>query len=132
MLRLYNSLTRQEEPFAPERDNTVRMYACGPTVYARAHIGNFRTFVCLDVLRRTLKYQCGYAIRRPCRKLRAGMAPVLACLSAYYSARFAHYTPVAQHGSMEAATLLAGAWTAKPPALLLSPNRSERAGAQMI
>ena len=63
MLRLYNSLTRQEEPFAPDRDNTVRMYACGPTVYARAHIGNFRTFICLDVLRRTLKYQCGYAIR---------------------------------------------------------------------
>jgi cysteinyl-tRNA synthetase len=36
------------------------MYACGPTVYARAHIGNFRTFVCLDVLRRTLKHVCGY------------------------------------------------------------------------
>ena len=35
MLRLYNTLTRQEEPFAPLRDNTVRMYACGPTVYAR-------------------------------------------------------------------------------------------------
>ena len=35
------------------------MYACGPTVYARAHIGNFRTYVCLDVLRRTLKYVCG-------------------------------------------------------------------------
>jgi cysteinyl-tRNA synthetase len=62
MLRLYNTLTRQEEAFAPARDNTVRMYACGPTVYARAHIGNFRTFVCVDVLRRTLKYVCGYAI----------------------------------------------------------------------
>ena len=56
MLRLYNTLTRQEEPFAPSHDNTVRMYACGPTVYARAHIGNFRTFVCIDVLRRTLKH----------------------------------------------------------------------------
>jgi cysteinyl-tRNA synthetase len=63
MLRLYNTLTRQEEPFAPSRDNTVRMYACGPTVYARAHIGNFRTFICVDVLRRTLKYLCGYAMR---------------------------------------------------------------------
>ena len=63
MLRLYNSLTRQEEPFAPERDNLVRMYACGPTVYARAHIGNFRTFICVDVLRRALKYQCGYQVR---------------------------------------------------------------------
>ena len=60
MLRLYNTLTRQEEPFAPLRDNTVRMYACGPTVYARAHIGNFRTFICVDVLRRTLKHVCGY------------------------------------------------------------------------
>ena len=63
MLRLYNTLTRQEEPFAPLRENTVRMYACGLTVYARGHIGNFRTFVCLDVLRRALKYHCGYAIR---------------------------------------------------------------------
>src|SRR6187397_1006207 len=63
MLRLYNTLTRQEEPFAPVRDNVVRMYACGLTVYARGHIGNFRTFVCIDVLRRTLKYLCGYEIR---------------------------------------------------------------------
>jgi cysteinyl-tRNA synthetase len=62
MLRLYNTLTRQEEPFAPTRGNTVRMYACGLTVYARGHIGNFRTFVCLDVLRRTLKHVCGYGI----------------------------------------------------------------------
>jgi len=63
MLRLYNTLSRQEEPFAPARDNTVRMYACGLTVYARGHIGNFRTFVCLDVLRRTLKYLCGHEVR---------------------------------------------------------------------
>ena len=42
----------------------MRLYACGPTVYARAHIGNFRTFVCLDVLRRTLKYVCGYDVRQ--------------------------------------------------------------------
>jgi cysteinyl-tRNA synthetase len=62
MMRLYNTLTRQEETFAPLRDNTVRMYACGPTVYARAHIGNFRTFVCVDVLRRTLKYLCGHQV----------------------------------------------------------------------
>jgi cysteinyl-tRNA synthetase len=63
MLRLYNTLTRQEEEFAPSQDGTVRMYACGPTVYARAHIGNFRTYVCVDVLRRTLKHLCGYTIR---------------------------------------------------------------------
>ena len=62
MLRLYNTLTRREEPFEAQRDNTVRMYACGPTVYARAHIGNFRTFVCLDVLRRTMKYLCGHVV----------------------------------------------------------------------
>jgi cysteinyl-tRNA synthetase len=62
-LRLYNTLTRQEEPFSPSQDGTVRMYACGPTVYARAHIGNFRTYVCVDVLRRTLKHLCGYKMR---------------------------------------------------------------------
>jgi cysteinyl-tRNA synthetase len=63
MLRLYNTLSRQEEVFTPERDNTVRMYACGLTVYNRGHIGNFRTFVCVDVLRRTLKYLCGHHVR---------------------------------------------------------------------
>src|SRR5262252_2143824 len=56
MIRLYNTLSRQLEPFQPSRDNTVRMYLCGPTVYARAHIGNFRTFVCVDILRRTLAH----------------------------------------------------------------------------
>jgi cysteinyl-tRNA synthetase len=64
MLRLFNTLTRLEEPFAPSCDNTVRMYACGPTVYNRGHIGNFRTFVWVDVLRRTLKYHCGYGVRQ--------------------------------------------------------------------
>src|SRR5688572_23087792 len=64
MLRLYNTLSRQEEAFAPLHDNTVRMYACGLTVYNRGHIGNFRTYVCLDVLRRTLKYLCGYRIQQ--------------------------------------------------------------------
>jgi cysteinyl-tRNA synthetase len=62
-LRLYNTLSRQEEEFAPLRDNTVRMYACGLTVYARGHIGNFRTFIAGDVLRRTLKYVSGYQVR---------------------------------------------------------------------
>ncbi len=64
MMRLYNTLTRREEDFVPSHDNTVRMYTCGLTVYNRGHIGNFRTFVCLDVLRRTLKYQLGYQIRQ--------------------------------------------------------------------
>jgi cysteinyl-tRNA synthetase len=58
-MRLYNTLTRQEEEFAPSRDGTVRMYACGLTVYARGHVGNFRTFVAVDLLRRTLRHQAG-------------------------------------------------------------------------
>src|ERR1700733_3187829 len=62
MMRLYNTLTRTEETFRPGGDGTVRMYACGLTVYARGHIGNFRTFVCVDVLRRTLKYLHGYGM----------------------------------------------------------------------
>jgi cysteinyl-tRNA synthetase len=63
MMRLYNTLSRSKEPFAPRLDNTVRMYACGLTVYARGHIGNFRYFVCMDVLRRTLKYLPGWQVR---------------------------------------------------------------------
>jgi cysteinyl-tRNA synthetase len=63
-MRLYNTLTRTEEPFVPGRGNTVRMYTCGLTVYARGHIGNFRTFVCLDVLRRALRHLLGYEVRQ--------------------------------------------------------------------
>jgi cysteinyl-tRNA synthetase len=62
-MRLYNTLSRSEEEFAPADGRTVRMYSCGLTVYARGHIGNFRTFVSLDVLRRALKYQEGYDMR---------------------------------------------------------------------
>jgi len=62
-MRLYNTLTRTEEEFAPARDRTVRMYTCGLTVYARGHIGNFRTFVATDVLRRALRHQEGYEMR---------------------------------------------------------------------
>ncbi len=62
-MRLFNTLTRQEETFAPLRDDTARIYTCGLTVYARGHIGNFRTFVCIDVLRRTLKYIGGWRVR---------------------------------------------------------------------
>ncbi len=60
-LRFYNTLTQQLEAFAPERDNTVRMYTCGPTVYDFAHIGNFRTFAFVDILRRWLR-ACGFAL----------------------------------------------------------------------
>ncbi len=54
-LRLYNTLTQEVQPFAPLSDNTVRMYTCGPTVYDFAHIGNFRTFIFFDILRRWLR-----------------------------------------------------------------------------
>ena len=63
-MRLYNTLNRREEEFTPSRDNTVRMYTCGLTVYARGHIGNFRTFVGLDVLRRTLKHVAGFGLHQ--------------------------------------------------------------------
>jgi cysteinyl-tRNA synthetase len=62
-MRLYNTLTRREEDFTPSQGNVVRMYACGLTVYARGHVGNFRTFVAVDLLRRTLKHQAGYDVR---------------------------------------------------------------------
>src|SRR5216684_5942906 len=62
-MRLYNTLTRSEETFVPGPGNAVRMYTCGLTVYARGHIGNFRTFVCVDVLRRTLRHLLGYTLR---------------------------------------------------------------------
>ena len=63
-MRLYNTLTRQEEDFAPRPAPPVRMYTCGLTVYNRGHIGNFRTFVCLDVLRRTLEHVCGWPVHQ--------------------------------------------------------------------
>lgn len=55
-LRLYNTLTREVEEFAPLHGNEVRIYTCGPTVYDYAHIGNYRTFVFQDIFRRYLKY----------------------------------------------------------------------------
>lgn len=62
-MRLYNTLTRTEEEFRPADGKTVRMYTCGLTVYARGHIGNFRTFLVQDLLRRTLRHQEGYEMR---------------------------------------------------------------------
>jgi len=60
-LRFYNTLTAQVEDFHTLVPNQVRMYTCGPTVYDFAHIGNFRTFVFQDILRRHLKYR-GYQV----------------------------------------------------------------------
>ncbi len=54
-LRLYNTLTRRLEEFEPVEPDHVRLYTCGPTVYDYAHIGNLRTFLFEDVLRRTLE-----------------------------------------------------------------------------
>lgn len=60
-LILYNSLTRKKEEFLPLVDQQVKMYTCGPTIYHYVHIGNLRTFVFEDLLRRTLKY-FGYQV----------------------------------------------------------------------
>jgi hypothetical protein len=54
-LVLHNTLTRKKEPFVPVSPGKVRMYNCGPTVYSAAHIGNFRSFLFADVLRRWLE-----------------------------------------------------------------------------
>src|SRR5713226_9330095 len=60
-LVLYNSLGRKLTKFAPLSGKKVRMYTCGPTVYNYSHIGNFRTFVFEDVLRRYLRHK-GYSV----------------------------------------------------------------------
>jgi cysteinyl-tRNA synthetase len=61
--RLYNTLTRTIESFAPADGKTVQMYTCGPTVYNPAHLGNFRTFLFEDLLRRTLRLR-GWGVRQ--------------------------------------------------------------------
>lgn len=55
-LKLFNTESRQKETLKPIKDNHVRMYTCGPTVYNFAHIGNFRTYTFEDILRRTIKF----------------------------------------------------------------------------
>ncbi len=62
MLYLYNSLSRQKEGFGPIKDMEVGLYTCGPTVYDYAHIGNLRTYIFEDVLKRTLLYN-NYKVR---------------------------------------------------------------------
>ncbi|HEV2177096.1 MAG TPA: cysteine--tRNA ligase [Terriglobia bacterium] len=62
-LRVYNTLSGRVEDFQPLAGNTVRIYTCGPTVYDYGHIGNYRTFVFQDTLRRYLKYR-GYAVEQ--------------------------------------------------------------------
>ena len=62
-IRLYDSLKRQLRPFESLEPGRVRMYTCGPTVYDRAHVGNFRSFLWEDLLRRFLKYK-GYEVEQ--------------------------------------------------------------------
>lgn len=61
MFRFFNTLSRQIEEFVPLEDGRVKMYICGPTVWNFAHIGNFRTFVFGDILRRYLRFK-GYEL----------------------------------------------------------------------
>jgi cysteinyl-tRNA synthetase len=61
-LQLFNTMSGKMEEFRPIQGNDVRMYACGPTVYDYGHIGNFRTFIAVDLLYRFLK-QSGYNVR---------------------------------------------------------------------
>lgn len=62
MIRLYNTLTKKTEDFSPLNPPDVKMYVCGPTVYDFFHIGNARTFVMADVIRRYLEYK-GYNVK---------------------------------------------------------------------
>lgn len=61
-VKLYNTLTKQKSNFVPSNGNEVRIYSCGPTVYSYAHIGNFRTYIFMDNLRRMLEYN-GYTLK---------------------------------------------------------------------
>src|ERR1700743_3851913 len=61
-LQLFNTLSTQVEPLAPADGKALPLYACGPTVYDYGHIGNFRTFVHVDLLRRFLEQQ-GIAVK---------------------------------------------------------------------
>ncbi len=62
MLKFYNTLTRKKEVFKPIKKGRVSLYACGPTVYWFAHIGNLRTYVFEDILKRVLEYN-GYKVK---------------------------------------------------------------------
>lgn len=63
VLHVYNTLTRQKEKFEPLQETKVGVYSCGPTVYYYAHIGNLRTYVFSDIIRRVLEYN-GYDVRQ--------------------------------------------------------------------
>ena len=60
-MRLYNTLTRRLDEVTPADGHHVRMYTCGPTVYRYAHIGNLRSFLLSDLVRRALEFE-GYEV----------------------------------------------------------------------
>ena len=62
-IQIYNTMTRRKEVFHPIEPRKVRMYNCGPTVYDQAHIGNMRTYIMADLIRRTFEY-LGYEVRQ--------------------------------------------------------------------
>ncbi len=62
MLKIYNTLTKKVEEFIPIDPNEVKIYMCGPTVYDYFHIGNARSFVMADMVRRYLEYK-GYKVK---------------------------------------------------------------------
>lgn len=62
MLKLYNTLKRRKENFKPIKNKKVSLYTCGPTVYSYAHIGNLRTYIFEDILKRVLKYN-GFEVK---------------------------------------------------------------------
>ena len=61
-MKLYNTLSKQIEEFVPNEAGKVKMYTCGPTVYHYAHIGNLRTYIFMDLIRRVLRYD-GYKLK---------------------------------------------------------------------
>jgi len=62
MLRIYNTLSKKKEVFKPLSPSKVGMYTCGPTVYSFAHIGNFRSYIVADIVRRYLEYK-GFKVK---------------------------------------------------------------------
>ena len=61
-IKLYNTMTRQKEEFVPVTEGEVKMYVCGPTVYNYFHIGNGRTFIVFDTIRKYFEYR-GYKVK---------------------------------------------------------------------
>jgi cysteinyl-tRNA synthetase len=62
-VQIYNTMTRRKETFRPVEPGKVRMYHCGPTVYDQAHIGNMRTYIMADLIRRSFEY-LGYEVKQ--------------------------------------------------------------------